>query len=258
MKSKTYNVVVLASVCAVATLVFSAVAGYFQPAITSVSAQEDSTNRLPRTITVIGEGRVNVEPDMAQINIGVEVMAPTVQEAASQTSQTMEQLTNALLQQGIAENDIQTSNYNVYAERPFNMMEGPGSSGMSEINYRFSNNVTVIVRDLSKIEDILGAGIEAGANNIYGVSFGIDDPSSLRAEAREEAVQVAKAKAEELATLNGVTVGQVVTISEVVNSAMPFANSANLQMSEGFGGGGPISPGELEVRVQLQLTYEIE
>ena len=258
MKSKTYQVVVLAAVCAVATLVFSRVVGYFQPSVAMVSAQEEATSSLPRTITVIGEGRVNVEPDMAQITIGVEIMAPTVQEASTQTSQTMEKLNAALIQQGVAEKDIQTSNYNVYAERPFDMMEGPGSSGMSKTNYRFNNNVTVAVRDLSKIEDILGAGIEAGANNIYGVSFGVDDPSSLRVDARKEAVEVARAKAEELATLNGVTVGQVVTISEVVNNNMPFANSAALQMSEGFGGGGPISPGELEVRVQLQITYEIE
>ena len=216
-------------------------------------AQASSDNAVPRLITVIGEGRIIAQPDIAQVTIGVETFGDEVKTVAAQTEETMTNLLETLKAQGIAEKDIQTSNYSVYTER-----FGPMEMSSNEVNYRFSNNVTVTVRDLDKIESILGAVIEAGANNIYGVNFSVADPSELRKQARAKAVEVAESKAAELAQLNGVAVGPVVSISEVVGSVGPFYNSAAYSVAEGFGGGGPISPGELEFSVQLQISYAIQ
>lgn len=217
------------------------------------AAPARQTEASERTITVIGEGRILVDPDIAQVTLGVENFASDVQTAANDTEAIMSNLMTTLNTQGVAEKDIQTSNYSIYTER-----YGDPAEINSEVNYRFSNNVTVIVRDLETIEAVLGAAIEAGANSIYGVSFNVAEPAELRKQARAEAVEVAQAKAQELADLNGVTVGEVISISEVVNGAGAFMNSLTLKASEGLGGGGPISPGELQLTVQLQITYAIQ
>lgn len=206
-----------------------------------------------RTITVVGEGRITAQPDIAQITIGVEAFSPEVQSAAQEVETTMTKLIETLTAQGVAEKDIQTSNYSVYTDQ-----FGGRELGGSEVNYRFNNNVTVTVRDLDNVETILAAVIEAGANNIYGVNFSVEDPAELRKQARAEAVKVAQDKAAELATLNDVTIGDVVSVSEVVDSAGAFRNSAALSNVETVGGGGPINPGELVLKVQLQISYAIQ
>jgi len=212
--------------------------------------QADSSQQ--RTITVVGEGQISAAPDMAQISIGVQVSDPDVQVATSKATADMESLLAALKGEGIAEKDIQTSYFNLYVDRPY----GPqGPSG--EAQYQVSNNVQVTIRDLSKLSQVMKAAIEAGANNISGPTFNLSDPSSLRTEARQKAVDDALATATELAELNGVAVGQVVSISEVINSGAYYVSEV-ASTAYGLGGGGDvISPGEVNVNVQLQITYEI-
>jgi len=220
-----------------------------------VQAQAQSDAAM-RTITVVGEGRVSIQPDVARANFGVEVMSGTVKEALDSNKTTMDAVLAALQEQGIAENDIQTSGFSIYAER-----YGPqGPLPADEVNYRVSNNVMVTIRDLESVGTVVDVAVEAGANNIYGIEFRIDDPSSVESEARQRAVEDAAAKAAELAELTGVQVGAVVSISEVIASggfySSNFAQSARV---DGMGGGGPtpIAPGELDLLMQLQVTYAI-
>ncbi len=213
---------------------------------------------LARTITVVGEGQITLQPDIAQTNIGVDVIAPTVDEASTQAAATMEAVLSALQEQDIADRDIQTTGYNVWVERPYGP-EGPTDTTL----YHVGNSMMVTIRDLDKVGSILDAAIEAGANNIYGVTFSMADPNALKGEAREKAVTDAQAKAQELAGLNQVELGTVISVSEVIggNGAYypggygPFFGQA---AGLGGGGGGPIVPGELNLTVQLQVTYAIE
>ncbi len=249
MKQKYFSLLV--AIVAIA-LVSSLVIGLngFSSAVVEASPQH-AENTLPRTITVVGEGKVPTEPDMAQITVGVDVTKFTVKEAATESAKIMEALMTALKAQGVAPKDMQTSGYNVYIEQP--PYPADGAKG-GEAKYHFSNSVAIAIRDLKKMESVLGAAIDAGANNIYGVTFDLSDPSKVKAEARQKAVNNAKAKAEELAKLNGVKVGQVVSISEVIGGTPGVVyNSA-----PGYGGGGPISPGQLDLSVQLQITYALE
>jgi len=209
----------------------------------------------PRTITVVGEGVVNIEPNVARTNIGVEVVRPTVEEAAAENSQIVDRLLATLTELGIPGNDIQTSGFNVYAER-----YGAGTpSSEDEVQYRVSNTVTVIIRDLDKVGEVLDASIKAGANNIFGVEFLLDDATTVRSEARKVAVENARATAEELAALNGVQVGKIVSISEVVGGAGGFYNNSISNYQIGMGGAErtPIQPGQLRLTMQLQITYEL-
>lgn len=222
---------------------------------TTVLAQDAAPPTTARTITVVGEGVVNIEPNVARTNIGVEVLRPSVEEAAAENAAIVDRLLATLTELGIAGKDIQTSGYNVFAERYG--ASGPVSD--EEVQYRVSNNVTVIIRDLDKVGEVLDASIKAGANNIYGVEFLLDDATAVRSEARKLAVENARATAEELAVLNGVTVGKVLAISEVVGGAGGFYNNSISSFQIGMGGAErtPIQPGQLRLTMQLQLTYEL-
>lgn len=246
---RTMGAPVVAATLLAGALLFSA-AGWWQPAST-VSAQAASAGGM-RTITVVGEGKVRIQPDVARANFGVEVVQSSVREALDENSRTMDEVLAALEEQGIRERDIQTTGFSIYAER-----FGPqGPLPEDQVNYRVSNNVMVVIRDLESVGAVVDAAVEAGANNIYGIEFRVDDPSSLESEARQGAVEDAAAKAEELAELTGVTVGNVISISEVISSGGYYAS--NFAQSLGLGGGGgatPISPGELELVMQLQVTY---
>lgn len=239
----------------VAVLVIAAVFGpiAFGRSGQPVALAQDTTTSTPvRTITVVGEGKVTVTPDMARVNIGVETVKPTVKEASDENAAIVNAILAALADQGIADNNIQTSGFSVYAER-FGP-DGPLPEG--EVRYRVSNNVSVKIRDLETVSAVLDAAMEAGANNIYGVEFMLDDRSEARSAARAEAVNDAKARAEELATLNGVSVGEVLSISEVIGNGL-YIGDNQMFSQMGGGGGAPIAPGELEMSMQLQITYAI-
>jgi uncharacterized protein YggE len=98
--------------------------------------------------------------------------------------------------------------------------------------------------------------VSAGANTIYGVNFEVSDPSQLEAAAREKAIADAKARAESLAQLSGVSLGEVLTVSEVIGAPGPIVERAAVGM--GGGGGTPIQPGETQVNVSVQVTYAIK
>jgi uncharacterized protein YggE len=207
---------------------------------------------LPRTITVVGEGQASGTPDIAQVNIGIQISDPDVQVATQTAAAEMDALLAALKAAGVADEDIRTSYFNVFVDRSF----GPQEPG-SDVVYQVSNNVQVIIRDLEGLTHILGSAIEAGADNVSGVSVSLSDPSGLKSEARQKAVEDARAKAEELAQLNGLMAGEVINLTEVIDGGV-FPRSEFAMAAVGLGGGvGPISPGDVEVSTRLQITYEI-
>ena len=225
--------------------------------VVSSMTNASMANDVPaRTITVVGQGSVKVEPDMARATVGVETMGANVKEASAQTAGKMDAVIAALKQAGVAEKDMQTSGYNIWTDR------APGPDGRlgEEPVYRVSNNVNIIIRDLGQVGPVLDAALAAGANAIHGVRFDVADPEPARSEAREKAVANAAAKAEELADLNGVERGAVISVSEVIGSPGPYGISyTRAESAVGMGGGaGPIAPGELEIAVSLQIVYAIQ
>jgi len=202
-------------------------------------------------ISVSGEGKVSAEPDMAEIIIGVESRAPTAKEAASQNSEDMNQVMAVLEEMGIAEEDIQTVDYSIRAEMDYRGDEGP-----KVIGYVVDNAVRVKVRDLDLVGDLLDEVTEAGANNIYGITFTIEDPRPVQEQAREMAVAEARSKAQQLAEAADVRLGDLLSLSEYVIEGPVYVERA--AMAEGMGGGAPpISPGQLEITIQVQMSYEI-
>ena len=220
----------------------------------TVEAQDQATTtvQLPRTITVVGEGTVAVEPDVAEVQIGVDMTGDTADEARAEVATTMDAIMAALTSLKIPKKDIQTSGFNIFVERPTT----PDGLPSEKVIYHVSNNVTVTIRDLAKAGDVLEAAIDAGANNIYGVNFSVGNPDPVMVEARRKASEDALARAEELAALHGVEVGEVVSISEVIDGNAAPLESINARLAAG-GGVGQIAPGELEMTARLQVVYAI-
>ncbi|HNS02413.1 MAG TPA: SIMPL domain-containing protein [Anaerolineae bacterium] len=223
--------------------------------LNSAAAQDQpaaAAPSLPRTITVVGEGTVAAQPDIAQVQVGVEVKGDDAQEASAEAAETMDAILAALTKTGVATKDIQTTGYNIWVEQRV----GPDGAATDEVIYHVSNSVSVTVRDLDTVGDVLDAAIAAGANSIYGVNLSLDDPDEVMAEARGLAAADALARAEELAGLHGVALGEVVSVSEVINGAVPMYDSVNASMGLSSAAG-PIAPGELQMTARLQVVYAI-
>jgi uncharacterized protein YggE len=247
---------VLGSALVLGGLYFGGVANWLTVSEAQAQTPEPATQittAIPGTITVVGEGKVTLEPDIARVTIGVETVTATVKEASDQNRAIVEAVLAALAEQGIAEEDMQTSGFSIFAER-FGP-EGPLAEG--DVRYRVSNNVMVTIRELENVGTILDAAIEAGANNIYGIEFALDDPSVAESEARAAAIADAQAKAAELAELAGLPLGRIVSVSEVIASGGFYAGNFAEQARALGGGGTPITPGQLDLVMQLQVIFSI-
>ena len=205
-------------------------------------------------VTVVGQGMAYGQPDQATVVVGVETFATTVQEATTQNQATLDSVMAALEAAGIPAEDIQTTNYSLYAEQIYGDKGPEGIAG-----YRVSNQVNVKMRDIALVGDVLAAVTEAGANAIYGVNFSVADPAALEAEARALAMEDARKRAESLAELGGVTLGNVTIISEVVGAPVyPMMGAGGFAMEQAASNVPGISPGQLSYQVQVQVTYGIQ
>lgn len=205
------------------------------------------------TITVVGQGSVRIEPDIAQVSIGVETSAETVGDAVADNESRMRAIMEALESLGIDAADIQTMNYSIQLNRTEVPLPATEEQPEGKASYVVTNMANVIIRDLDTVGDVLDAVIEAGANSIWGVSFSLDDPKPAQDEARVEAIADAEARAAALAELTGVTLGPVMSVSEVTSAGIfPVMERAAVM------GGGSISPGQVEIGYQVQVSYFIE
>lgn len=205
------------------------------------------------SITVVGQGKAFGEPDQAQVALGVDIFAETVNEATVQSEDTVQQIMAALAAQEIAREDIQTVNYSLWAEQIYGDRGPEGIAG-----YRVTNQVNVTIREIGMMGDVLTAVIDAGANSIHSVTFSVSDTAALEAEAREAAVADARQRAQSLAELAGVSLGDIQEISEVVGQPVfPLLGGGAGGAAE-QAAGPSISPGQLSHQVQVQVTFAIE
>lgn len=227
--------------------------GILNASATSTQAGEagqTSEAGSPRTITAVGTGSASASPDVATAQIGVETQSASPEEATRENEERMKAVLEALGAAGVDEKDIHTAYYNLWAEQRYDPEKGQPTG---EYIYHVSNSLSVKIRALSEVGAILSEAVEAGANNISGVAFSIEDTSALEIEAREKAVADAKARAESLAQLSGVELGEVVLVSEVIGGPVPVV------MERAMGGGGvSIEPGQLEVSMQVQMSFAIQ
>jgi uncharacterized protein YggE len=229
-----------------------------------------------RSFSVSGEGKIVVVPDVAQVSYSI-VTEGGKDLAALQKTNT-EKVNKAIefvKSKGVDSKDIRTESYNIspryttyncsprpiyYGAEPSIGVEACPPSEIS--GYTISQSVSVKVRDFAKIGDILTGVVTAGANNVSGPSFVVDDPTKARNEARAEAIKKAQASAEEIARAGGFGLGRLLGIDEGGYPGVYYD-----KMAYGMGGGDvrevampapAIEPGSQDVVVTVNLRYEIK
>ena len=221
-----------------------------------------SLNTQTEGIWVSGTGKVTVTPDIALLQLGIEAQEVSVAEAKAKASEAMEKVMTALADSGVAENDIQTQNFRIRQRTRWDDM----LQDEIVVGYRVTNDVIAKIRDLEKAGDVIDAVVAAGGDytRIDDLNFSVDDPTAYYDEAREQAMADAKSKAEKIAGLAGLNLGDATYITESSSSslynyisygmgAMPTPTPAPAVVTESP----PISPGEVEISVNMQVAYDI-
>lgn len=218
----------------------------------AASAAAQTPTAPARGLVVQGSGTVYGEPDIALLTLGVDVTEPNVKNALSSADQTMQAVRQVFLNAGVAAKDIRTVAFNVWRE---DVRDHSGT--VTGERYHVVHSYQVTLHDLSRLGELLAAAVSAGANNVQGIQFSIADPAALQARARAAAMRDAQARAEQLATLAGVTLGSPISIEE---SSTPLASRAPSMAAARVVGGGaaPVEGGQLAVRAQVTVRYAIE
>ena len=205
-------------------------------------------------IWVSGTGEVAAAPDVVHIRLGIEAQDETVARAQSDAAAAMDRVMTALRSGGVADADVQTQSFSI---RQVTRWDRDLEEEIV-VGYRVSNDVLVKVREVGRAAALIDAAVVAGGDliRVDGISFTVDDPTPFQAEARQEAMADAAAKAEELAELAGVRLGQATFISESSAGQPPVPVLAEMAVMSAAVST-PISPGEVEIRVTVQVVYDI-
>ncbi|MBK9180112.1 MAG: SIMPL domain-containing protein [Acidimicrobiales bacterium] len=198
-------------------------------------------------IAATGTGRVTGTPDTATVNLGVQVRADTAAAALDRANQGAAAVIDVLRRNGVDEADIATSNLSIYPVYDEN--------GQRVTGYEASNTVTATLRDVDGAGTLIDATARAAGDDVVlnGISFSISDTGEMMQQARQQAVEAAQAQAEELAAAAGVSLGELISLTESggVTPPVPYATQADM------GGGVPIEPGTQELSLTVTAVYAI-
>jgi uncharacterized protein len=205
-----------------------------------------------RTLAVSGSAQASLLPDIAHISIGVQTQNEDAEDALAENSANAQEIIDALKVLGVSERDIRTSNFNIYPSMQYNR-----DGELQGILYIVSNTVNVTLRDIDRIGQILNASVSAGANQITGIQFDIEDKEAALTEARKTAVDNAREMAQELAAAAGVSLGPIQSLN-VSGGGVPgpifpptFRGMESAAMDV------PIAAGDINITVEVSVVYEI-
>jgi hypothetical protein len=206
-----------------------------------------------RWVEVSGEGSVSAAPDFAQVTLGVTSTGKNAGEAMAANAKAANALASLIKAEGVAPADIQTSEMSI---SPIFAQPSPGQQTAPTISgYSVSNNLTVRLRDIPRLGAMLDRAVTAGANSIYGIGFGHNDPSAMLDKARPLAVADARRKAEIYASAGGARIGRLMVLTEEAGRQSPVA------FSRAFAAGAPaptpIEAGEDKLTVTVTARFEL-
>ncbi len=227
-------------------------------AVQSPDVVVESAER-PTGISVSGQGVIAGVPDTLTVNIGVSLMRDTVGEAVADAAEVTDGVISALLGQGVAKEDIRTAEFSIFPEFAFFFEEEQGRERQELIGYRVENRLSVKIRELERAGEIIDSATAAGGDEtiVSGVFFSLEDNQELLEEARAEAWSDAEAKANQLAVLAGVELGEVSAVREFLQTFPPDFGFGGLQSFAAAEFATPIQPGQLDVSVVLEVEFGI-
>lgn len=223
-------------------------------------AQEKNVSEKQQAFIVItGEGEAQAAPDMAILDLTVLREAKTAREAMTDNNKAMSQVLAAMKEAGIEDRDLQTSGVNIQPTYTY-PSDKNGLKAPKIIGYNVTNGLTVRVRDLDKVGDLLDKSIDLGVNQSGGLRFVNDDPSKVLMDARKKAMENAMEKAKVLTETAGAKLGRVLEITEYGNNPrpMPMARTKMVAMAqEAMADSVPVSAGENSYNVNVTVKFEI-
>lgn len=209
--------------------------------------------KMPRTIALSGHGEVKLAPDMAVVTAGVSTQGATAAEALTANTAAMNAVFESLKAAGIAAKDIQTSNFTVQPRYDYNDNTQPPKLA----GYDVSNSVTVNVRNIDRLGGLLDRLVQAGSNQINGVTLQVAEPEAALDEARKRATQDVARKAKLYAQAMSVELGSVLSISESTGYEPPMPLRMNKMSAEGLASAVPVASGEQTLSVDVNIMWEI-
>ena len=207
------------------------------------------------TVTVQGSATISLEPDWAVLQIGVITRGATAAEALQQNNQQISAVIAALMQQGVAEPDMQTSNLYINPEYSYESVDA-SSAHTLPAGYAVNNTLEVLVRDIDTLSAVFDAGMQAGANQMYGLTFLSSKKQEGYEKAMQDALADARKKADIIAQTTGLTLGSIVSVTEQgsgYGGMMPYAKGA---MAENMAT--PMMEGTIAVEAALTVTYTLQ
>lgn len=200
-----------------------------------------------RQVTVIGSGKVQGTPDTLTANVAMEFVAADVTAALNQSSQRQQAVIDALVANKVNRKDISTTRVSVQPQTT--------SDGLTTTGYRASNAIDVKIRDISAASQLLALIASTGgdATRINSVSYSIEDDSQLVKDARAQAFNDAKSRAEQYAQLSGLTLGKVISISEQSGATPPTPTPMPRAAMESV----PLEPGQQTVNFAVTVVWEL-
>lgn len=216
----------------------------------------DVQDKYPGPVVVVtASGTTTVAPDQARLSLAVVTTEKDLSRAQSENNRTTQKVMDAVRALGIDNSNIQTSGFNIYPQYDYNTK----SSGIL-IGYQVRNEITVVIKDISKVGLILDAAVQAGANNVNHVSFEKANLDAAENEALLKAIARGREKAQVIAAAAQMSLGGLVSITEGWNASI-YPNVANIAMDsiKDMGAGQvPINPGELRVTASVTMVYELK
>ncbi len=222
----------------------------------SLSISQISTNK-ESTFDVSGESHIATVPDQAEVRLGITVNETSVKAAQDKANTVINDINTRLSELGIDKKDIKTENYSLNPNYDYT----PGSV-QRITSYSVNANLVVTLQDFSKLNQAIDMSTGAGANQIGGITFSLSDDKKAEVEenARKEAIDNAKDKANELAQLAGMKLGKIVNVTEnPVGSVQPLYKEMSIAADgRGAGGGAPtnVEPGSTTFTYTVTLSYE--
>ena len=204
------------------------------------------------SLNLSATGEVKVAPDQAVVTFGVVTEAATAQEAMQANARQMTQVVASLRRAGLTDRDIQTSGLNLSAQYDYRENESTKLRG-----YQASNRVTVTIRDLSKTGGTVDAVVNAGVNQIDGISFGLQNPKAAEDQARRLAVQALQAKAALYSEALGVPLGSIRSLTESGGYSPQMAPRMYARAANIAADSTSIEAGELSVQVEITGVYDL-
>ena len=220
----------------------------------SFAQQPPAAAPTSRTIRTTGVGEVNVKPDEAHLEFGVETVAPTAQAASAENARRMERVIAALVAAGVPRNEIQTRGFAVYPDYEHN----PQTPEPRIRGYRVSNTVVARTEAVAQIGKLIDAALAAGANRVSGVRFGVRNADVPRAEAIRRATARARTQAETIASALGVRLGPVLdaTTADQPPRYVPQLEAVAMRQAADAAST-PVEPGEQTITATVSLVFAI-